>query len=656
MAYFMSDLFGKIVSKQLRNVLDKDESFSHTYDSDDFLSNLANEPNKDDPYSQVHDFESFLSVFANELDESDPYYHEVVSLDRMYKSQNYLEQAQKYAQVKEWELAITYFTEAINSDPNNAAAYMMRGGCYQQKRDSQSAFSDFSKVIELNPTYAQAFAFRAVSSVESNFDNAVDDFLMYFKLTNNDAEPWAFDAFAAFLLLQDERWYTVIDKLSQSIQSNMEIGVPISLKLISRAGPEQVFRRLINLEEEKINSDNLFLMMLVFKGMLNTNVNKTINIISKSIGSIPESHILLTLRSEAYKKIADDFGLYKSRAAILSLLNKKIADDFGLFKSRVAILSLLKKRIEDAEPDHKKYFSLGEDEIEDSKGIENEIVSLNEKTSAIEEKAGEHEDVGKEDDGEPIEEQFKIGIDLLNKCDYKNAYDYFSRVALKDPENWKALLFKGQAAAYQSTLKKSRIDEFYQAVKDAGEICNKLNLTTIEMDKIKKRFAQSIYDFCNYSFEKNDELLSDVLKRKVVDHTIFDAAHTTRHYILDILETALGLIIDINDTETIKLNHEIKKLLIWTYHAECALHETKLLGSTCFSGIILQSKQEYIDQHDKLLLEIRMTEPDFKKSDRYKKLAIDRLASDILTDDLNLRQQRNEELQAEIDQENKRNV
>jgi tetratricopeptide (TPR) repeat protein len=54
-------------------------------------------------------------------------------------------------QEQEVDCPISDYTKALESDPNNATAYLGRGTAHLKAFDFDSAIADFTKAIELNP-------------------------------------------------------------------------------------------------------------------------------------------------------------------------------------------------------------------------------------------------------------------------------------------------------------------------------------------------------------------------------------------------------------------------------------------------------------------------------------------------------------------------
>jgi tetratricopeptide (TPR) repeat protein len=77
---------------------------------------------------------------------------------------------------QEVDCPISDYTEAIQSDPNNVAAYLARGTAHLKASAFNSAISDFTKVIELEPNNDSAYASRGIAHYErADFDRAIAD-------------------------------------------------------------------------------------------------------------------------------------------------------------------------------------------------------------------------------------------------------------------------------------------------------------------------------------------------------------------------------------------------------------------------------------------------------------------------------------------------
>jgi tetratricopeptide (TPR) repeat protein len=96
--------------------------------------------------------------------------------------QDFVEKGARLQQEGEWEAAIEEYTRAIETDPEYADAYMRRGDLWFSLGEHVKAIVDFSRVIEINPLLADAFIRRGIARMESgdcgpalaDFDRAIE--------------------------------------------------------------------------------------------------------------------------------------------------------------------------------------------------------------------------------------------------------------------------------------------------------------------------------------------------------------------------------------------------------------------------------------------------------------------------------------------------
>jgi len=112
-----------------------------------------------------------------------------------------LEAGRESARRKNYPEAISFFTDAVKSNPDLAEAWYERGKANIELRmdpkaegDSrmleQRAVEDFSMAIRKNPAYADAYFNRAmVLSSRAQFKQAIDDLLNASRFKPNDPEP-----------------------------------------------------------------------------------------------------------------------------------------------------------------------------------------------------------------------------------------------------------------------------------------------------------------------------------------------------------------------------------------------------------------------------------------------------------------------------------
>jgi tetratricopeptide (TPR) repeat protein len=83
-------------------------------------------------------------------------------------AEEYYDIANNKSELKDYQGAIVDYTKAIELNTNYSDAYLNRGDTKTRIQDYQGAIADFSKVIELNPTNSDAYYNRGVSYSKLN--------------------------------------------------------------------------------------------------------------------------------------------------------------------------------------------------------------------------------------------------------------------------------------------------------------------------------------------------------------------------------------------------------------------------------------------------------------------------------------------------------
>lgn len=93
---------------------------------------------------------------------------------------------------KDYDLAVTSFTKAIEANPKAPAAYFYRGLAYREKKEYNKALGDFTDAIRLEPHPAPCYYNRAIVHAEKkDFEKALKDLDEAVRLEPKNASPYA---------------------------------------------------------------------------------------------------------------------------------------------------------------------------------------------------------------------------------------------------------------------------------------------------------------------------------------------------------------------------------------------------------------------------------------------------------------------------------
>ena len=100
----------------------------------------------------------------------------------------YVARGLAYRELREYEKAITDYTEAIRLDPKSVAAYLDRGSVWSKKHEYDKAIADFTEAIRLDPKYAGAYSNRGAAwQSRGDFDKAIANYNEAIRLDPKDA-------------------------------------------------------------------------------------------------------------------------------------------------------------------------------------------------------------------------------------------------------------------------------------------------------------------------------------------------------------------------------------------------------------------------------------------------------------------------------------
>ena len=92
----------------------------------------------------------------NQINDAVLLYHRILKNDSLHVFSMYNLGAIEFGVNKNPQVAINYFTNAINVNPKYAEAYFARGACYQELKDKANALADYSMSLQLKPNYEPA--------------------------------------------------------------------------------------------------------------------------------------------------------------------------------------------------------------------------------------------------------------------------------------------------------------------------------------------------------------------------------------------------------------------------------------------------------------------------------------------------------------------
>jgi tetratricopeptide (TPR) repeat protein len=97
--------------------------------------------------------------------------------DRGNRSRELLRRGNGHFDKGEFEAAVADYTKAIEIEPDYSDAYNNRGLTYSDRGDKDRAIADYTKAIELKPDYAEAYYNRGVDySDKRDKDRAIADY------------------------------------------------------------------------------------------------------------------------------------------------------------------------------------------------------------------------------------------------------------------------------------------------------------------------------------------------------------------------------------------------------------------------------------------------------------------------------------------------
>lgn len=121
-------------------------------------------------------------------------------------------------QAKDYDLAISCFSESIRLHPKDAIAYNNRGFANLKKGEYDQAIADFTEAIRLRPSFPLAYYNRADAyASQGEHDRAIDDYTEAIRLKPQMAD--AYNNRGSVYLVQDA-YDQAIDDFTEAIRLN----------------------------------------------------------------------------------------------------------------------------------------------------------------------------------------------------------------------------------------------------------------------------------------------------------------------------------------------------------------------------------------------------------------------------------------------------
>lgn len=260
----------------------------------------------------------------------------------------HIQKAKEYQRDKQFDLAITEFTNAIQLEPKNVEAYYWRGFCFYQMKDYENALNDFNTTIQYKNDHAKAYYWRGLSymgveeeqkaSTSSGALRAIADFNQAIKLNPNDMFCYYRKAEVLYKINEFENAQQDLEKAIQ-INPNYVSALLLMAKIKYKLGENfQVLETLDKLIKTNQNQPESYKYRALAKYKLKyfdsclEDLDKAANIYQQQ-GKTPNyqeiqdliqsvSHELELLRSHVSVKTLDTLNLDKQKKNLDELIKK----------------------------------------------------------------------------------------------------------------------------------------------------------------------------------------------------------------------------------------------------------------------------------------------------------------------------------------------
>jgi tetratricopeptide (TPR) repeat protein len=143
-------------------------------------------------------------------------YTQVIQLDPQ-ESAAYNNRGLVYAELGDLMRAIADYTQAIQLDPQYAIAFCNRGVAYDYSGDVNSAIADYTQAIQLDPQFSTAYSYRGESYQNlGNYTKAMKDYDKAVSLTPDD--PDLLNNVAYGMVLMNIDLQKALEYINQSLE------------------------------------------------------------------------------------------------------------------------------------------------------------------------------------------------------------------------------------------------------------------------------------------------------------------------------------------------------------------------------------------------------------------------------------------------------
>lgn len=105
------------------------------------------------------------------------YSNPIAAAEQKLTATQWFEQGNQFLTNKDYDKAVTAYSETLNLNPKHADAYNRRGSIYKMKKQYELAITDFTKVMEFVPANANVYYSRGDTYfLNKQYELAVSDF------------------------------------------------------------------------------------------------------------------------------------------------------------------------------------------------------------------------------------------------------------------------------------------------------------------------------------------------------------------------------------------------------------------------------------------------------------------------------------------------